>query len=287
MGYRPNAIAQNLATGRANRIGFYSGRARLDCRNPFFAEVLGGVFDGAEELGIDTLVHTSGASEGRIIDLVRGHTLDGLIVYAAPGDPILRLLGGLHVPAVAIADEIEGLPSVAVDDHSGGMLLAGHLASLGHGHVLVKQSPAPPRSAIKRVQAFREGCESAGMRVTQGYETWDGAGLNEEELRAVSEGPERVSAVMAWSDAVAELVCEHLQRVGIRVPYDVSVVGFDGFRHRHPPRYDLTTIEAPWALAGREAVRLANAQIAGDPIPEITVLPVTLHAGNSSGPARG
>lgn len=287
MGYRPNPIAQSLATGRANRIGFYSGRARLDCRNPFFAEMLGGVFDGTEALGFDTLVHTTGVSESRMIDLVRGHALDGLIVYATPGDPILPLLGELRVPAVAIADAISGIPSVTVDDSYGGMKLAEYLCSINHRHVLVKQAPFPPPSAIARVEAFANTCESAGVRVTRSLEIWDGGGLSDEELKTLTEGNDRATAVMAWSDAVAETVYENLIRVGLSVPGHVSVVGFDGFRHRHPPRCDLTTVRAPWASAGRGAVRLVHAQLSGESVPPLTVLPVALHIGDTTAPPKG
>jgi LacI family transcriptional regulator len=282
MGYRPNVVAQHLATGRANRIGFYSGRARLDCRNPFFAEILGGVFEGAEELGLDTIIHTSGVSREKITDLVRGLTLDGLVVYACPGDPILDLLGDLRIPCVATADEIENLPSVTADDRGGGAILANHLYDLGHRHILVKQSPWPPPSSLTRVAAFVETCDRLGMRVSRGEEIWPRGGVTEMELQLLKAPSEPVTAVMAWSDAVAESICDHLVSIGIKIPDDISVVGFDGFAYRHASKYNLTTIRAPWMQVGHESVRLLRAQILGEQIPLRTTLDVMLHQGQTT-----
>lgn len=282
MGYRPHAVAQSLATGRTNRVGFYSGRSRLDCRNLFCAEILGGVFEGAEELGLDTIIHTSGRSEGRMAGLVRGQTMDGLIIYASQGDPILALLSDLLIPAVAIADEVKGIPSVVVDDWEGGKLLAQHLAALKHRHVLIKQSPQPPPSAISRVTSFSQTCVQLGVKVTLGEESWNGDALNPSDFRVLTEGPGKATAVMAWSDAVAETVCESLEKADLRVPEDIAVVGFDGFPYQNAPLFDLTTIRAPWNEVGREAVRLLARLIAGESVPPVTKLPVTFYQGDTT-----
>ena len=85
LGYRPNEVARSLVTGQTNRIGVYSGRSELDSRNPFFAEILGGIFAEATEFDLDTVVHTACKNERRLLDLVRGRSLDGLIVHCRPG----------------------------------------------------------------------------------------------------------------------------------------------------------------------------------------------------------
>ena len=282
MGYHPHKLAQSLATGRTGRIGFYSGRSRLDCRNPFFAEILAGVFDGAEGFGLDTVVHTSGHDRARIVDLVRSHALDGLVLHANPGDPIIPLLGDLLVPAVAVGDPIDSLPSVVVDDREGGALLAQHLGSTGHRAVLVKQSSDPPRSAIARIASFRETCERLGIVTIAGDEADGGGNLTAEDLRALNEGAERATAIMSWSDATAQMMCRSLEDVGLAIPGQVAVVGFDGFVQRFAPRYDLTTIRAPWHAVGQEAVRHLDTLIAGETVPLLTVFPVSFHHGDTT-----
>lgn len=283
LGYRPNEVARSLVTGQSKRIGVYSGRSRLDSRNPFFAEILGGIFSEANEFDLDTVVHTAFKNEARLLDLVRGHSLDGLIVHPDPQDPILTLLQELLIPAVAIADLTEGLPCVKVDDTGGGTLLAQHLASRGHHHVLIKQAPNPAQSAVERVAAFASTCERLGVRVTWGVEIWNGPEiLDVDDLRLLTEGPDRATALMGWSDAVAEFSCRHLVSVGLRIPGDVAVVGFDGFHHPYAPQFDLTTIQAPWTEVGRATVRNLTTLISGESVPRLTTLPVTFYHGNTT-----
>jgi DNA-binding LacI/PurR family transcriptional regulator len=280
LGYRPNEVARSLVTGRSNRIGIYSGRSQLDSRNPFFAEVLGGVFSEADHFGLDTVVHTAYKNEARVLDLVRGRSLDGLIVHAQPAESMLSLLEDLLIPAIAIADLTEGLPCIRVDDSSGGTLLAQHLASRGHRHVLVKQAPYPAESAVARTSAFADTCERLGVTITWGVEALDGSGrLDVEDLRVLTEGPLRATALMGWCDRVAELSCRHLEALGMAIPQDVAVVGFDGFSKPYAPRFDLTTIQAPWADVGRISVRSLTALISGESVPRVTTLPVSFYHG--------
>jgi LacI family transcriptional regulator len=283
LGYRPNEVARSLVTGRSNRIGIYSGRSQLDSRNPFFAEVLGGVFREADQFGLDTVVHTAYKNEARLLDLVRGHSIDGLIVHASGGDPILGLLEDLLIPAVAIADKTEGLPCVKVDDQAGGTSLGQHLASQGHRHVLIIQAPFPAESATARTLSFAETCERLGVRVSWTVEALDGSGeLNAEDLRILTEGPERATALMGWSDRVAELACCYLKSVGLATPQTVAVVGFDGFYKPYTPRFNLTTIKAPWADVGQTAVRRLTTLFEGSSVPVLTTLPVTFYHGNTT-----
>lgn len=283
LGYRPNEVARSLVTGRSNRIGIYSGRSQLDSRNPFFAEVLGGVFGEADQYDLDTVVHTAFKNEARLLDLVRGHSIDGLIVHAYPDDPILALLEDLLIPAVAIADKTEGLPCVKVDDQAGGALLGQHLAWRGHRHVLIKQAPFPSESAIARTTALSETCERSGIRVSFTSEALECSGqLSADDLRILTEGPERATALMGWSDRVAELACRYLKSVGFGIPEGVAVVGFDGFYKPYAPQYDLTTIVAPWAEVGRTAVRHLATLIEGGSVPILTTLPVTFHHGDTT-----
>jgi DNA-binding LacI/PurR family transcriptional regulator len=255
----------------------------LDCRNPFFAEVLGGVFEGASEHQLDTVVHTSGRDEGRLIDLVRGRSVDGLIVHSDPIDPILSLLGDLLIPTVVIADITDGLPSVTVDDVAGGTLLAQHLGSCGHRHVMIKQAPFPSRSAVNRVEAFASTAERLGVKVSWSVEATDGTGrLSADDLRTLTEGRDRATAIMAWSQNVAERTCRSLDAVGISIPGSVAVVGFDGFHQQYQPKFDITTVQAPWAEVGRVALNHLMTLISGESIPLLTTLPVSFYHGSTT-----
>lgn len=275
LGYRPNAHARSLQTGFSNRIGIYSGRSQLDSRNAFFAELLGGVFEAAAGQGKNTVVHTSGGGLENMLDLVSNRAVDGIIVHPGPDDPLLAVLGELRVPAVAVADRISALPSVCVDDRAGGALLAQHLSQLGHRHVLLKQAWWPAPSAVDRMSAFFETAARLGVVAIQRQEDpSDLEVLMPEEMEMLTRGRDRVTAIFAWCDRSAERICRRLEQIGVDVPGEVAVIGFDGFHHGYLPRYDLTTIRAPWAEVGRHAVEILEALIAGQSVAAVTTVPV-------------
>lgn len=283
LGYRPNAHARSLQTGFSNRIGIYSGRSRLDSRNAFFAELLGGVFEAAASLGKNTVVHTSGGGLENMLDLVSNRAVDGIVVHPGPDDPLLAVLGELRVPAVAIADRISTLPSVVVDDQAGGVLLAQHLAQLGHRYVLLKQAWWPAPSALGRMSAFVETAGRLGVVAIQRQEDPnDPEVLTPEEMEMITRSHDRVTAIFAWCDRSAERICRRLEQIGIAVPAEIAVIGFDGFHHAYHPRYELTTIRAPWAEVGRHAVEIIEALIAGDSVAAVTTIPVEFVRGRTT-----
>ena len=277
MGYRPNKLAQSLATGTTGRIGFYSGRSRLDCRNLFYAEILSGIFDGAEQHGLDTIIHTAGNERAKILDLVNSQALDGLLLHVNPEDPIIPLLGELLVPAVSIGDQIEGLPSVVVDDQRGGSLLAQHLAEKGHRSVLAKQSASMPSSAVARIEAFCRQCLALGLEAEVSFATPDGGGLGEADVQAISRASKPVTAIMCWSDAMAMSTIKALSEAGYSVPSNVAVVGFDGFE-----QMSVTSISAPWFRVAQEAVGILQKLINKESVPFRTVLPVEFRSGSTT-----
>jgi DNA-binding LacI/PurR family transcriptional regulator len=221
------------------------------------------------------MIHSYGWDLDGLLDLVSNRALDALVVYAGDDDPIIPLLGELCVPAVAVADPLQSLPTVVVDDAAGGELQAFHLATQGHQHVLAKQDPSRVRSAVIRMESFFSTAEKLGMRVTRRFETYhENFGLDPSDIETLTLGPDRATAVVAWSDHVAQRICERLDLLGFRVPQDVAVIGFDGTEHSCIPRHILTTIRAPWSQVGSTAVQLLNKLIDGQSVPALTTLPV-------------
>jgi DNA-binding LacI/PurR family transcriptional regulator len=285
MGYRPNAVARSLNTGRSHQFGVYSGRADLDSRNAFVSETLGGMFDAAREHEMNTVIHTSGTRDDLLLELVSNRALDGLVVFPRPNDPILSLLGELNVPAVGIADTLPGLPSVCVDDRAGGRLQAEHLWSLGHRHALYRHPLVAPPSAIQRLAGFLDAANSFGMEVTvHEDDALAPRGVTELNLEILTRRQNRATALVGWNDGTAEMSWRTLVAKGVRVPEDVSIVGFDGFEWSFFRSEVLTSIKAPWAQAGRVAVNTLMDMLLGKPVPLARVLPVTLTAGTTTAP---
>lgn len=283
LGYRPNFYARSLVSGRSNRIGLYSGKSRLDSRNHFFSDLLGGILDGSAQARINTVVHTAEMADADLIDMVNTKAVDGLIVHLDRGDKIVRSLAQMRVPAVNVADRIDDIPSVCVADSVGGKLQAEHLAELGHRHVLYKQATEPPPSSLDRLQAFLNTATELGMEVTiSAGDDVDQEILTSEDIRLLTQPKGRVTAVVGWCDQVAERICQSLTNLGLSIPEDVAVVGFDGMHYDVARKFNLTTIRAPWFLVGKTAVDTLLALGRGENVPAVTVLPVEFVRGSTT-----
>jgi len=283
LGYRPNANARTLNTGKSNRIGFYSGRDKLDSRNCFFAEILGGMFDCCHAHRMNTVVHSSGERKDLLLDLVSDMSIDGLVVFAGQSDPILPLISEMCVPAIAVADKIDGLPAVCVDDREGGFLQAKHLHARGHRNVLIKQSSSNPSSSVERVEAFIQRASELGMRTTVRVESdAHPLGLDEIDMHLLTKASDRITAVVGWNDITAIRACHVLNQNGLRIPEDVAVVGFDCFEQFIIPKYWLTSIRAPWSEVGKLAVESLIRLINNKPVPFIQTVPVSLRHGDTT-----
>jgi LacI family transcriptional regulator len=280
LGYRPNTHAQSLLTGRSNRLGFYSGRCRFDSRNLFLAELLSGMLHACVELKLNTVMHTSGTDREDLLDLVSSKACDGLVAHLALGDPMLEMIGNLRVPAVAVADRYDELPSICVDDVAGGVLQARHLANLGHRRVLYLQAMPPTPSGRCRMEAFVEAAEELGMRVCIQY--CEPNNLCASDIDPLIRNRDRATAVVAWSDGLAEVVCHKITSLGLSVPGDVAVVGFDGYLTEFSHRFEITTIHAPWEEVGRKAVSILMALISGQSVPAVTIVPVEFVRGTTT-----
>src|SRR5919201_123267 len=133
LGYRPNAMARGLASRRTRTIGVLLN----DLRNPFFAEMMDGVFEAADELDYRLLIGTGrreAAGERRAIEAFFGHRTDGLLLVS-PRLPLGEILSiGRSTPTVLAARSLRAghVDSVANDDHAGATLAVRHLAELGH-----------------------------------------------------------------------------------------------------------------------------------------------------------
>lgn len=283
LGYRPNANARTLNTGKTNRIGFYSGRSKLDSRNCFYAEILGGMFESCNAHRMNTVVHSSGDRQDLLLDLLADRSIDGLVVFATQNDPILPLLDEMCVPAISVADKVEGLPCVRVDDREGGFLQAKHLHARGHRNVLIKQSSTYPTSSVERIESFIEKASDLGMRTTVRVESdTHPIGLDDIDLHLITKGEDRVTAVVGWNDITAIRVCHVLSQNGLRIPEDVAVVGFDCFEQFIIPKYWLTTIRAPWSEVGKLAVESLIRLINNKSVPFVQTVPVSLRHGDTT-----
>jgi DNA-binding LacI/PurR family transcriptional regulator len=290
MHYRPNAVARSLRRQRTNVVGLYSGYGYLDARNPFLAEIIGGLQEGCDQHRKDLLLH--GVFEGRDVDdiyaeLVDGR-IDGLALNAPPDDPLVDRLAKSHLPVIAIVDAVAALPSVVADDAAGTRLLVDYLARQGHRRLLFRGWERPMESVLRRRKTFFEAAAAHGLEamdwiVPQWIAPPHASLTNALHVPWLDLPPyRRPTAVFCWNDLAAYDLLAYCRLRGVRVPDDLAVVGFDGFASPLGATARLTSIRAPWPEVARTAVSLLVERINGQEIPQETVLPVHFVAGDTA-----
>jgi len=258
LGYRPNRTASSLVRQRTHTIGVHI----LDLHNPVFAEILDGVQEAVRGHDYSTLLVTGNAdpaAERTEITRLLESRVEGLVLIAHRlSDEDLSAIAA-EVPTVVVTwrtDGIAGLDSVAGDDAAGAKLAVDHLVSLGHSHI-AHISGGDNRIARERRTGYERAMRAHGLepRVVDGAFTEQGGYAGAES--AVAAGS---TALVVANDLAAIGALAALRSSGLRVPDDVSVVGYDGMRLLDS--LDLTTVAQPLADMGRVAADLLMDRIA-------------------------
>ncbi len=269
LNYRPNAHARKLANKRAEALGIVFQYADyFGSQSSFITEVLRSVCQACVEADVDVLLHTKPTDD----NLAEANSLsdgrvDAVVVIRDENDPVHSLLLERNFPAVLFfcRSDRPDAAFVSCDNYSGGRLAVNHLLQLGHRRIaMVKGGPGSVDSN-DRYHGYLSSLASAGIaadpRDTIHFENSLEAG---KEFIAMMSRPDRPTAVFCWSDDSAIECIRLCQFLELRVPDDVSVIGFDGTyagERCHPP---LTSIRQPIEEIAATAVNLALA-IARDP----------------------
>lgn len=252
--YRRNAAARSLATKRSMNLGVIAyGLAR---HGPSFA--LTGIVETARGHGYATsLVSLPTADRAGIrsaIDHLVDDSVDGIILLA-PVEAAVDVAAGLDVggPLVVFAPNVPGPNTFAADEAFGARLATQHLLSLGHRTVVHLSGPGDWLAAQARIQGWRSALTAANRPVPEPIPTtWDAPSGYRSAKRVLELGG--VTAVFAANDQTALGLIRGLADAGVRVPEDISVVGFDDFpeaAYFSPP---LTTVRVDFTDIGRVAV---------------------------------
>ena len=257
LGYRPNAVARSLVRRRTNMLGVMLS----DFHNTFFADVLDGIQSRAGEDGYRALVntgHRTAAGEAEAIDALLELRTDGLILAAPvlPADPIVG--AARTVPVVLVSRALPGgsIDSVTSDDAAGAGLAVDHLVSLGHRHI-AHIDGGNGAGADGRRSGYLDAMKRHGLakqaRLAAGSYTEEGGAAGVAELL---EGGPRPTAIFVANDLAAVGALDTLGRMGLSVPGDISLVGYDNTSLAALRHIDLTTVEQPRREMGRTAAML-------------------------------
>ncbi|WP_277209411.1 DUF6807 family protein [Isoptericola croceus] len=250
--YRPSTVARSLSLGRTNSVALVVP----DLGNPMFQQILRGAVAAAEPFGFRFLVAETAEDAGAEAEIALEARLrcDALILAAPRSpEPVLRELLSQVEPAVLVNRDVGGLdvPTVQVDYRAGVHSLVDHLVALGHRELAYVAGPRGSVSHVLRVRALEEARERhPGLRVTTvpcGSTVDDGYRVADDLLAS------QATAVVAFNDLVAFGLLARLNEIGVDVPADISVAGFDDVEIARFANPSLTTVAVPQADLGRRA----------------------------------
>jgi LacI family transcriptional regulator len=277
VGYRPNSFARALRSKRSRTVGIMVS----DLRDPYFAEILSGIENSLYRSAYTAIVTDIQNGRGRLrryIDLLMERRVDGVITIA--NSLILEtdqfsIFDPAKVPVVIIGRESEAeLSSVVIDNEGGARTAMEHLSELGHREFAFIKGPKKVVDSRQRWAGIRSFCQEASLKIdprlvveisgqVSSYEAGYGA------TKALLRKRQPFTALVAFDDMTAFGAIRGLEEMGLNVPQDCSVIGFDDVAAAafyNPP---LTTVHQPLENLGSIAAdifkRAARASIKNAP----------------------
>jgi LacI family transcriptional regulator len=287
--YRLDRAASALR-GRSTRL---IGMVVPDITNVFFASLVHGVEALADRDGYDLLIVSTSedaANERRRVEALIARRIDGLIAVPANDQSMTAFKGGSRLPPTVLIDRgaaAPGFDTVRADCFAGGYAAARHLIDLGHRDIAILTHSRGLDNIEQRIAGCRRALAEAGL---DGRDRVIYGGHDLESLRGAIEleRPDRPTAIFALTNVCALASIKAARSLGLEIPGDVSIVGFDDFDWMSALSPYLTTVAQPVDDFASAAWRLLMGRLKGEAAPEVEriELPCTLKQRESTGPAR-
>lgn len=258
LAYEPNELARSLVTNRSRSLGLIVG----DINNPFFAETTKGIVETARHRGYAVIISTTNNQHGvhgEAIRLLRSQQVEGLILGSVEmGEPDVTALVESGFPTVFYNRVLHANAGhyVTLNNLRGARLMTEHLLGLGHRRIAVMPGSRSFSTFSERLQGYGEVLREHGIpvdaRLVLPYAGY--ASDRQGSLRRLLNQSEPPSAIFAMTDNFALEVMDTLADLGLRVPEDVAVTGFDDISLAGHSRIGLTTVAQQKHLMGRLVV---------------------------------
>jgi len=294
LGYVPNAAGQNLRTLRSGKLLV----TVPDISNPFFSQILQGIEDTAQREGYAVLVGDTQHDverEERYASMLKRREADGLIFLGhrlpKEASEFVRAANGRCAPVINGCEFSPslGVPSVHIDNAKAASEAMEHLYRLGHRRIGVITGPLISPLSRDRLQGAKACArKNRALReclVMKGDFSIESGVVAADRLLGSKESP---TAIFCFNDEMAMGVMETAKRRGLRVPADISIVGFDDIRFARCTDPPLTTIAQPMRAIGEGTVRLLLEILRGPTTPPGSItLPHTLIVRSTTAPPKG
>lgn len=287
LGYRPSFLGRNLALRRTRTIGVLIS----DIRNPFFPEIVYAVEQAARRRGyLPILCDVEDERPDDHLQRLLDQGVDGLLVASTPTDQLLELRRA--GPPIVLVNQ--GHPAftdtfVLPDYRAGGALATAHLVELGHRRIAHVRGPLDVHASVEREQGYLEELGRAGLAFARSVPVPD---FSPETGRAAAAElmrlPEPPTAVFVVNDYCSLGLLHGLADAGLRVPQDISVVGYDDIWPSRLPSIQLTTVSAQIDKMARGGTEMLLDLIeSGHDRAAATILPPELLVRGTTGPPPG
>lgn len=276
--FQPNAMARSLAKGQTHTIGVLT----QFIESPFYGEALRGIEDALRDTGYSPLFvsgHWNLAEEEAKMRLLQGRRVDGVIVLTGRLGDAQLLQYAQRLPIVVTGRQLSAprLVSVDVDDFRGAQQATRHLIELGHTRIAFISGPTDHPDAAERLRGYRQAHADAGLALVPELvvpaDFMETGGML--AIQQLLESRQNFTAVFAANDQMAYGARLALYRRNLRVPDDISLVGYDDLPNSTYLMPPLTTVRQPVYEIGRLAAQAMLKLIAGEAA-EIAAPPLEL-----------
>jgi LacI family transcriptional regulator len=286
LGYRPNELARSLKGRRSRTIGLVID----DVSNPFMAVCAQAIEGVAAEHGHALILcdsHADLQTEDAYVGLLTQRQVDGLLLVPARGrNAHLKTEQQAGLPVVAFDRPAEGVrtDSVLVENRVGAREATEHLIGHGHERVAFVGDVRHYYTARKRLEGYEEALEAADQEPLYSLDAHS-IEQGEEAVKGFLGSPDPPTALFAANILTALGALRAIEDLGLRVPEDVAVIGFDDFELAHVLRPRFTLVCQPAAELGRRAAEMLFDRLEGrgPPEPRRLVLPTELVVRESCG----
>jgi DNA-binding LacI/PurR family transcriptional regulator len=291
LGYRPSAVARGLVTQKTRTIGVVV----TTIADPFVSEVVIGIEMAANDNGYSVFLADSNADPAREKSVVHSFAerrVDGIVVTSSRvGALYTPLLSEMMVPIVLINNQHPGqfVHSVMIDNLPASRDATNHLIALGHRRIAYVGDRYGHQSDTERFAGYREALGQAALPflpelVVHGDGKPEGGALAMNKLLCLPNPP---TAVFCYNDMTALGVLRSIHMHGLRVPADISLIGFDDLFFASYTQPQLTTVRQPMRQMGRMAMENLLKLMSGQPSAEAIKVPAELIIRESTAAPRG
>lgn len=260
LGYRPNTIAQGLASNRSNSIGVLV--SQLD--SPFFGEMMVGVEDELRRVGKQVLFaagHNLESMEKESIEFLQSRFCDGLIIHSEQtSDEYVLALNNAKAPVVLVNRMIPSIKDkcIILNNHKGGYIAGQFAVENGHSDIVYLAGPKNKADTCERLTGFKQALEDANQPLSEDRILFGDYTENSGSdcVTTLFNNKTKVTMLVCANDEMASGAMKQSRAFGLDIPSDLSIMGYDNTSFTKYLYPELTTIENPIGLMGKMAAKL-------------------------------